>query len=130
MTDFYGYGKEKRRLVNIDILSGRVVFRYAAHVLPSIHSRSHSRTTQRRISGDDGERQPKRAHVRGMQAIAQRQWVPILFISPLSVDQNVRLPDIKLDRGFQEFYRYCKSQDIPVIIVSRFGKEGLPSNRR
>jgi hypothetical protein len=30
MTDFLGYGKEKRREVNLDILSGRVVFRYAS----------------------------------------------------------------------------------------------------
>jgi 2,3-diketo-5-methylthio-1-phosphopentane phosphatase len=26
--------------------------------------------------------------------------------------------NIKLDSGFKEFFRYCKSQDIPVIIVS------------
>jgi hypothetical protein len=32
------------------------------------------------------------------------------------------LPDIKLDSGFKEFFQYCKSQDIPVIIVSRYGK--------
>ena len=27
--------------------------------------------------------------------------------------------DIKLDSGFKEFYTWCKSNDIPVIIVSR-----------
>lgn len=27
--------------------------------------------------------------------------------------------DITLDPGFKEFFRYCKSQDIPVIVVSR-----------
>ena len=27
--------------------------------------------------------------------------------------------DIKLDPGFKEFYAWCKSNDIPVIIVSR-----------
>jgi hypothetical protein len=27
--------------------------------------------------------------------------------------------DIKLDLGFKEFYIWCKSNDIPVIIVSR-----------
>lgn len=32
------------------------------------------------------------------------------------------LTDIKLDSGFKEFFRYCKSQDIPVIIVSRYGE--------
>jgi hypothetical protein len=30
--------------------------------------------------------------------------------------------DIKLDSGFKDFFRYCKSQDIPVIIVSRYGE--------
>lgn len=49
----------------------------------------------------------------------------ILFIPALSVDQKVHLSDIKLDRGFLEFYRYCKSKDIPVIIVSRFAMDGL-----
>lgn len=28
--------------------------------------------------------------------------------------------DIKLDSGFKEFYAWCKSNGIPVIIVSRF----------
>jgi 2-hydroxy-3-keto-5-methylthiopentenyl-1-phosphate phosphatase len=32
--------------------------------------------------------------------------------------------DIKLDPGFKEFFGYCKSQGIPVIIVSRYG-EGI-----
>lgn len=27
--------------------------------------------------------------------------------------------DIKLDSGFKEFYTWCKSNDIPIIIVSR-----------
>jgi 2-hydroxy-3-keto-5-methylthiopentenyl-1-phosphate phosphatase len=29
--------------------------------------------------------------------------------------------DIKLDSGFKEFYAWCKANDIPVIIVSRYG---------
>lgn len=29
------------------------------------------------------------------------------------------LTDIQLDPGFRDFYRYCKSKDIPVVIVSR-----------
>ena len=29
MTDFLGYGKEKRREGNLDILAGRVTFQYA-----------------------------------------------------------------------------------------------------
>lgn len=31
--------------------------------------------------------------------------------------------DISLDSGFKEFFRYCESQDIPLIIVSRYAKE-------
>jgi 2-hydroxy-3-keto-5-methylthiopentenyl-1-phosphate phosphatase len=28
--------------------------------------------------------------------------------------------DIKLDSGFKEFYAWCKANDIPVVIVSRY----------
>lgn len=28
--------------------------------------------------------------------------------------------DIKLDSGFAGFYKWCKSQSIPVVIVSRY----------
>lgn len=39
MTDFLGYGKEKRRAGNLEILSGRVTFRYAvAAVSRSVQS--------------------------------------------------------------------------------------------
>src|SRR6266404_4040348 len=31
-----------------------------------------------------------------------------------------RRADIKLDSGFKEFFHYCKSQGIPLIIVSRY----------
>ena len=30
--------------------------------------------------------------------------------------------DIKLDSDFKVFFQYCKSQDIPVIVVSRYGE--------
>src|SRR6266404_5017068 len=30
--------------------------------------------------------------------------------------------DIKLDSGFKDFFHYCKSQGIPLIIVSRYGR--------
>ena len=33
--------------------------------------------------------------------------------------------DIKLDPGFKEFYTWCKSNDIPVIIVSRWVSPAL-----
>ena len=29
-------------------------------------------------------------------------------------------PDITLDPGFKEFYDYCKANDIPVVIISRY----------
>ena len=33
MTDFLGYGKEKRRQGNLDILAGRLTFRYVERYL-------------------------------------------------------------------------------------------------
>lgn len=40
------------------------------------------------------------------------------------------LTDITLDSGFKDFYQYCKSHDIPVVIISRyiqhFFRLGLP----
>ena len=32
----------------------------------------------------------------------------------------LRRVDIILDAGFKEFYKYCKGQDIPVVIISRY----------
>jgi hypothetical protein len=66
MTDFLGYGKEKRRAGNLEILSGRVTFRYAAVAVScSVQSAAPSFPThafvrafavQGRLSGDVGER--------------------------------------------------------------------------
>jgi 2-hydroxy-3-keto-5-methylthiopentenyl-1-phosphate phosphatase len=50
--------------------------------------------------------------------------VSIPFVAAPPAYQNY-LSDIKLDSGFKEFFQYCKSRDIPVIIVSRYGKGDL-----
>ncbi len=45
MTDFLGYGKEKRREGNLDILAGRVTFRYvcsARHAIQDLTYRNRS----------------------------------------------------------------------------------------
>lgn len=34
--------------------------------------------------------------------------------------------DIKLDPGFKDFYKYCKSSDIPVVIISRYAFSSPP----
>ncbi|KAG8813625.1 hypothetical protein FRC18_002380 [Serendipita sp. 400] len=41
---------------------------------------------------------------------------------PLSFDEckEILRRDIKLDPGFADFHAWCKSVDIPVVIVSRF----------
>ncbi|KAI0266229.1 HAD-like domain-containing protein [Gloeopeniophorella convolvens] len=79
MTDFLGYGKDKRRAGNLEILSGRVTFRDAfREMLESVSQNGHKFEECKQVLKDN----------------------------------------IKLDPGFKEFYRYCKSQDIPVIIVS------------
>jgi len=79
MTDFLGYGKEKRRAGNLEILSGRVTFRDSfREMLESVNANKHTFEECKKALKDN----------------------------------------IKLDSGFKEFYQYCKSEDIPVIIVS------------
>jgi len=79
MTDFLGYGKEKRRAGNLEILAGRVTFRDAfREMLESVSQNGHTFEECKRVLKDN----------------------------------------IKLDSGFREFFRYCQSQDIPLIIVS------------
>lgn len=72
MTDFLGYGKEKRRAGNLEILSGRVTFQYVlrssssccvmiraergAVCWPLTRVVRPGFIVQRRLSGDAGER--------------------------------------------------------------------------
>ncbi|KAI0063849.1 hypothetical protein BV25DRAFT_1869613 [Artomyces pyxidatus] len=79
MTDNLGYGKDKRRQGNKDILSGKLTFRDAfREMLESVSANGHSFEECKQILKDN----------------------------------------IKLDPGFRDFFKYCKAQDIPVIIVS------------
>lgn len=65
MTDFLGYGKEKRRQGNLDILAGRVAFRYArvASSTPSGVPSVPLTFVQRCLSGDVREREQEWTHV-------------------------------------------------------------------
>ncbi|TFK46476.1 hypothetical protein OE88DRAFT_1687581 [Heliocybe sulcata] len=79
MTDNLGFGKEKRRDGNTEILSGRITFRDAfREMLESVVKNGHT----------------------------------------FEECKEVLKKNIKLDTGFKDFYRYCKENDIPVIIVS------------
>ncbi|KAF7764060.1 hypothetical protein Agabi119p4_8597 [Agaricus bisporus var. burnettii] len=79
MTDHLGYGKEKRRQGNLEILGGKVTFRDAfREMLESVTKNGHTFEECKQILHDN----------------------------------------IKLDEGFKSFYIWCKSVDIPVIIVS------------
>ncbi|GAA5993698.1 hypothetical protein JCM5350_005797 [Sporobolomyces pararoseus] len=78
-TDELGFGLEKRRELNIDILNGTKTFRDAfKEMLDSVCQAGHS------------------------------------------FDQVVEYlrKEIKLDPGFKVFFDYCKSEKIPVVIVS------------
>jgi hypothetical protein len=55
LTDFLGYGKEKRRAGNLDILAGRIILRYAPNERPAKGSQSHSHAMQRQLPGDARE---------------------------------------------------------------------------
>ncbi|KAF8586623.1 hypothetical protein K439DRAFT_1408551 [Ramaria rubella] len=76
LTDHLGFGREKRRHGNLEILSGRVTFR-------------------------DGFRE-------------MLQSVPNTF----DECKEILKKNIELDPGFKDFYKWAKSNDIPVIIVS------------
>lgn len=52
-----------------------------------------------------------------MQEYSTARFVSVLKIVIVKLTLEL---DIKLDSGFKEFYAWCKSNDIPVIIVSRF----------
>ncbi|EGO04099.1 hypothetical protein SERLA73DRAFT_175860 [Serpula lacrymans var. lacrymans S7.3] len=79
MTDNLGYGKDKRRAGNKDILDGRITFRDAfREMLESVVANGHT----------------------------------------MDECKEVLKKNIKLDPGFKDFYRWCKANDIPVIIVS------------
>ncbi|KAL4079731.1 HAD-like domain-containing protein [Scleroderma citrinum] len=79
LTDNLGYGREKRRAGNLEVLDGKITFRDAFRgMLESVVENGHT----------------------------------------LEHCKQVLKQNIKLDPGFRDFYRYCKSMDIPVVIVS------------
>ena len=113
LTDNYGFGKDKRRLGNLEILAGRDTFRWAffkLDVWPCIN-----------FLFRDGFRQMLDSVVANghtfdecKEILQNSAW---FYLCQLNVpDLEI---DIKLDLGFKEFYIWCKSNDIPVIIVSR-----------
>ncbi|KXN80875.1 Pdp3-interacting factor 1 [Leucoagaricus sp. SymC.cos] len=80
MTHHLGFGEEKCREGNLEILAGKVTFRDAfREMLQSVTKNGHTFEECRQVLHDN----------------------------------------IKLDPGFKEFYAWCKTVDIPVIIVSR-----------
>ncbi|KAL5498907.1 hypothetical protein ACEPAH_1425 [Sanghuangporus vaninii] len=78
MTDNLGFGKEKRRQGNLDILSGRVTFRDAFKEM--------------------------------LDSVAEKHT----FEECKEILRN----NIYLDPGFKDFHKFCKENDIPVVIVS------------
>ncbi|KAH9911934.1 HAD-like domain-containing protein [Epithele typhae] len=79
MTDELGYGPQKRRQGNLDILAGKVTFRDAfREMLESISGNGHN----------------------------------------FEFCKEELKKNITLDGGFKDFHKYCKEQDIPVVIIS------------
>lgn len=78
MTDNLGYGRKKRRELNIEVLGGKTTFRDAFKDMIESVSAKHSFEECREI-----------------------------------VKKN-----IKLDPGFKDFLEWCKSANVPVVIVS------------
>ncbi|KAG9045265.1 hypothetical protein FS837_006725 [Tulasnella sp. UAMH 9824] len=76
LTDNLGFGFEKRRALNLEVLAGRMSFRDAfREMLESIN---------------------------------------------IPFDECIRLlkQNIKIDPSFREFYEWCKTHDVPLVIVS------------
>ena len=127
MTDFLGYGKEKRRAGNLEILSGRVTFRYAAAAVSySVQGAAPSRLTHSfgRLPCRDAFREmleSVNANKHTFEECKKALKDSTHYRSHASrIDfSEDHSEDIKLDSGFKEFFQYCKSEDIPVIIVSR-----------
>ncbi|EPT02183.1 hypothetical protein FOMPIDRAFT_1022985 [Fomitopsis schrenkii] len=79
MTDELGFGREKRRELNLATLSGERTFADTfKEMLESVVAKGHS----------------------------------------FEFCKEELKKNIKLDAGFQGFYRYCESADIPVVIIS------------
>jgi 2,3-diketo-5-methylthio-1-phosphopentane phosphatase len=79
MTDNLGFGKEKRRQGNLDILAGLDNFRDGfKKMLASVVANGHT----------------------------------------FDECKEILRRDIRLDPGFLEFFAWCKSHDVPIIIVS------------
>ncbi|KAL4072379.1 hypothetical protein V8B97DRAFT_1917168 [Scleroderma yunnanense] len=103
LTDNLGYGREKRRAGNLEVLDGKITFRDAFRgMLESVVENGHTLE-----------------HCK--QVLKQMLVTPTFYLTPMRcylVLTTVICSDIKLDPGFRDFYRYCKSMDIPVVIVS------------
>ncbi|KAI6103176.1 HAD-like domain-containing protein [Pisolithus croceorrhizus] len=111
MTDNLGYGKEKRREGNLDILSGKTTFRDEfRRMLESVSVNGHTLDECKEVLKQSASFSacPLSPPAMGKQ----RRFT----VEPLPTTHG--LSDIKLDPGFRDFYRYCKSEDIPVVIVS------------
>ncbi|CAE6462770.1 unnamed protein product [Rhizoctonia solani] len=78
LTDNVGYGYEKRRASNKEVLAGNKTFRDSfREMLESVHL-------------------------------------------PLDECKEILKKNIKLDTGFKDFFEWCKANDVPFIIVSRY----------
>ncbi|KAF8632335.1 hypothetical protein AX15_001923 [Amanita polypyramis BW_CC] len=99
MTDHLGYGKEKRREGNLNTLTGKATFRDAfREMLESVAANGHTFEECKDV-------------------LRKSVWLsPVLFYYYLGL-LTLQL-DILLDTGFKDFYAWCKTEDVPVIIVS------------
>lgn len=121
MTDELGFGWEKRRQGNLDILSGKTTFRDEFRVmLRSVVANGHT------------FEQCKEELKKSTCIIPSSD--PIIFLIVTFHLSLLWLLDIILDAGFPRFYEYCKEVDIPVVIISRyvafrpFRTLGMPSS--
>lgn len=117
MTDNLGFGLEKRRAGNLAILAGQETFRYEA-------VQSDLRFVL--IFGDrDGFKLMLDSVVANGHTFEEckevlKQSKPRVIRSLHDLRITIALSDIILDVGFRNFYDFCKSRDIPVVIISRY----------
>lgn len=103
-TDDLGFGEARRRELNVEILNGRPFRDAFAEMLESICKNGHSF-------------EEVRQYLIKRTSLFLASRIPVVDDFPPCFPHAFRA-DIGLDPGFQECFKWCEENDIPVVIVS------------
>lgn len=130
MTDFLGFGKEKRRQGNFDVLAERKTFRcvrlllkqraalcsVTVHRYVNILIKAEYRDSFKEMLDSVSEKNS----FEHCKDVLRESQLYCLRSNPRIYSSGFVSPciDIDLDSGFKDFYKWCKENDIPIVIVS------------